>query len=740
VAEALREVLWEGGGVLGARRSRSAGLVAALVLATLGFTRPAHGQQPALHCSRVEPGRAPRIDGDLSDPAWRGATWYDDFLQSVPDYGRPATQQTHVAFLYDDHNLYVAVRCDDDPALIRAHKLRYRDEPQTDDHIEVVFDTYRDQTRGAVFIVNPLGSKEEGLINGYQSYTWSWDEVWDERTEITADGWQAELRIPFRVLRYSSDPHQVWDVNVERVVRRTQEESYLVPPRPPFDISSLDYAATLEGLEITARQRNLQFIPYALLGTARETVPEGDGKRSRTLDEWGFDVKYSLTAGLTLDGTYNTDFAQVEADEEQVNLTRFSLFYPEKREFFLENAELFSFGHFGGGPDQADVTPFFSRRVGLYEGLTVPIDAGLRLTGKVGHEDIGVLSVRTAGLPEVGLPAAWYNVARVRHDLGDRSYVGVILTDSRRGPFHSTTAGVDSDFFLTRELSLRADALRVDENGPPKVTKAYNLSLDLTSDLYGFLFALTQIDQGFNPDLGFVNRDGYRRKEALLRRSIRPDRWGIRRVSFRSNNFWYESLPHGVRESSSNSLECQIEMESGDELQVQTTRSFERLFDPFQLDRHLVLPAGDYTFTSTEVDYSSDTSRRLGFDFAGTLGGFYDGTTRQLGGDAWYVFSPHLRTSGGYFTVHVSSPHGGVNWRLWSARLDYIHSATLSASAYLQFNSSTGTKVLNLRMHWILRNDSDLFLVYNDSREDVLGPLALRNRELALKVNYRLFI
>ena len=723
------------------KRPHSAGVLPVLVLVALALALPAWGQVRNLQSTRVAAKEAPKIDGDLSDRAWQHATWYGDFLQSVPDYGKPATEQTHVAFLYDDHNLYVAVRCDDSaPSLIRANKLRYRDEPTTDDHIEVVFDTYRDQIRGAVFVVNPLGSKEEGLINGYESYTWSWDEVWETRAAITATGWQAELRIPFRVLRYSSASEQVWNVNVERVVRRKQEASYLVPPRPPFDISSLNYAATLSGLEITTHQRNLQLIPYVLGGWARETDPEDGRQRSRTLDQLGFDVKYSITPGLTLDATTKTDFAQVEADQEQVNLTRFSLFYPEKREFFLENAELFSFGHFGGDPEAPEVSAFFSRRIGLFQGATVPIDAGVRLTGKVGNQDVGLLSVRTASLPELGLPSAWYNVARVRRDLGERSYVGVILTDSRRGDFHSTTMGFDSNWFLTRELSLQGDWLRVDDSGQDGARTAYNLSLDLTSDFYGFLFGASQVDQGFSPDLGFVQRDGYSKKEALLRRSIRPDRWGIRRVNFRSNNFWYDSLPHDARESSSNNLECELELENGDRIAVQTGREFERLFQPFALDPHLAFPAGGYTFTSTEIDYWSDDSRRLGYNAEVTTGGFYDGTRRQLASEIWYVFSPRLRATGGYSPVDISSPHGDVAWNLWSVRLDYTHSSTLSASGYLQYNSSDGTKVLNLRLRWILPNDSDLFLVYNDTREDRLGAPSLRTRELALKVNYRLFI
>ncbi len=726
---------------MGSKQPWSGGLVAGLVLVALADAAPLVAQAREVKARRVAAAEAPRVDGDVGDPAWRLAAWTGDFAQSVPDWGKPAAAPTHVAFLYDDANLYVGVRCDGQaPSEIRASKLRYRDEPTTDDHVEIAFDTYRDQVRGAVFVVNPLGSKDEALVNGYEKYTWSWDEVWDAKASITATGWQAELRIPFRVLRYSSAPQQVWNVNVARVVRRTQEASYLVPPRPPFDISSLDYAATLTGLEITAHQRNLQLIPYVLGGAVRENDPGSAEQRSRTLDELGLDVKYSITPGLTLDATTNTDFAQVEADQEQVNLTRFSLFYPEKREFFLENAELFSFGHFGGDPERPELSAFFSRRIGLHEGATVPIDAGVRLTGKVGRQDVGLLSVRTAAVPGLELPSAWYNVARVRRDLGERSYVGAILADSRRGGFRSTTLGVDSDWFITRELSLQGDWLRVDDSASREARNAYNLSLDLTSDLYGFLFGASRVDEGFAPDLGFVSRTGFARKEALLRRSIRPERWGIRRVSFRSNNFWYDSLPHGVRESGDNALECEVELDGGDSFSVQTARQFERLFEPFALDEGLAFPAGDYTFTNTTFAWHTDDSRRVGLELDATAGGFYDGTSRQVGSEAWLVFSPHLRAAGGYTSVDVSTPHGGVNWNLWSVRLDYTHSATFSAAGYLQVNSANGGKVLNLRLRWIMRNDSDLYLVYNDTREDLLGSPSLRARELAIKVNYRVFI
>lgn len=713
----------------------------ALMLAVL-TAGAAEVEQPVVQASRVAAHEAPRIDGELDDAAWQTATWFGEFRQSVPDFGAPPREPTRVAFLFDEHNIYVGVRSDDSaPELIRAHKLRHRDEPQTDDHIEIVFDTYRDQIRGTVFVVNPLGAKEEGLVNGYQRYTWNWNEVWEVGTRITDSGWQAEFRIPLRVLHYDSDHDQTWGVNVKRVVRRLQEESYLAPPPPPYDISSLNFAAELAGLELGGRQRNLQLIPYGLAGATREEPRDGGEELDDSITEVGLDLKYSITTDLTMNATFNTDFSQVEADDVQVNLTRFSLFYPEKREFFLENADLFNFGHGGGfGDHPPDVTPFFSRRIGLSQGETVPIDGGLRLTGKMGRQDVGLLSVRTGGVDELGLDAAWYNIARVRRDLGGRSYVGGIITDARIDGRGSTTIGVDGTWYLTQDLSFLADYMRVEDSDEGAAKAATYVGLDLTTDPWGFLFSFRQIDAGFDPAVGFVRREGYRSGTGSLRRSIRPEWSGIRRVSLRVFGGAYESLVYELTESSDISLNLEVELETGDELVLRTGRSFERLFEPFELDDGLVFAPGDYDFFDTSITYRSDESRRWGVDAEARAGGFYDGDRTQLEGELWWVFSRHLRSSGSYAVYDITSDHGSLDWQLWALRLDAIFSSTLSASAFVQHNSSIDTTTLNLRLRWILHNDSDLYLVYNESELGELEQPIRRGRELALKVSYRFFL
>ncbi len=715
---------------------------AVTVMLLVSFAMEARSEGPVLTCGQVGPGESIRIDGRLAEPAWHGADWNSNFRQSVPHWGEPASEPTSVAFLCDQDAIYVAVRCDDSrPDLIRANKLRHRDEPQSDDHVEVVFDTYRDQVRGTVFVVNALGAREEGLINGPHRYTWSWNGVWEAKAARTAAGWQVEMRIPLRLLRYASGADREWGVNVERVVRRTQEESYLVPPRPPFGIASLDYAAVLTGLDLTARQRNLQVIPYALVGAVDESDAGGGADERSSISELGLDVKYALTSDLTLDATYNTDFAQVESDTEQVNLTRFSLFYPEKREFFLDNAELFSFGESSvTSPHGPSVSPFFSRRIGLYRGSTVPIDGGARLTGKAGRYDIGLLSIGTAGVAELDLASAWYNVARVRRDLGGRSYVGAIVTDSRRGGFHSTTWGADGTWFITRPLSLRASILAVDDSSTTATRRAWTVALDLTTDPWGFLFTRDHVDADFDPDLGFVRRDDYRHSQALLRRSIRPEVWGVRRVTFRTNNEWFESISRSTLESRRNNVDVEAELENGDYVALSFEHSFERLFDPFELDETLVFDVGGYAFDRTELSYYSDESRRWGVDASASGGEYFDGDRTDLEAEVWMVASRHVRAACTYAVYDISTDHGALDWRLWGVRFDYTHSATLSASTFVQYNSSSGTTTTNFRIRWILPNDSDVFLVVNDRREDLPDQRSLHGREVALKVSYRFFL
>lgn len=712
----------------------------ALFLAVITIVAPSTANDdsksdPVLQCVRIE--GDVRIDGSLDDPAWREAKWFDDFRQSVPYLGEKATERTEVAFAYDKHNIYVAVRCfDSEPNKIVATKLRHRDDPDNDDHVQLIFDTYRDQVRGYTFVVNPLGAKEEGQVSGRRRFNWDWNEVWEAKAAITQEGWQVELRIPFRVLRFSSAPEQEWGVNVLRAIKRKQENVYIVPPMQMYDISALNFAALLTGLRDIKPERNLQLKPFALAGAIHDA--EDGGTEARR--DLGLDVKYSITSDLTLDVTVNTDFAQVESDDEQVNLTRFSLFYPEKREFFLENSQLFSFGSMHSWFHSPDITPFFSRRIGLHQGNTVPIQAGVRLSGKIGKQDVGLLSVRTGEVDEVGLDTGFYNVARVKRYVVGRSYIGGIFTDSRRGDFGSTTIGLDGQWWFTDDLFLQGNYVHTRDPLYDSGTEAYHLMLDLTKDLWGFALNHREVGENVFPDLGFIRRRGYRRQDGSIRRSFRTNSHGIRKHSFRLRSDWLTSITEEVLESSNVRLHYEMELEGGDRIEVRFSRDFERLFEPFYLDDNLTFKLGDYAFYVADIEFNSESSRRFGIDTNFTFGQYYDGDRLEWSARMHYIFNPHFRTQVSFSTYNIDTDHGDLDWRIWSLRLEYTFNAYLSAGSYLQYNSSTGDATLNLRLRWIHSNDSDLFLVFNERRNNSLDRWKLEGREALIKVNYRFFL
>ena len=706
-------------------------LVLQSIVAVLIFS--ADGENPPVNISANRIDTRLVIDGSFGEAVWKNAEWKSCFRQSIPHYNQRATERTEVAFLFDTDHIYIGVRClDSEPDQIVATKLRHRDDIRHDDVVQVIFDTYRDQLRGSVFVVNPLGAKEEGQVNGFRRYNWDWDDVWEVATSLTSDGWQAEFRIPLRVLRFSGKEEQVWGVNVCRVIRRKREHVYLAPPSPPYDISSLNFAARLSGIQNVQPERNLQFKPYFLAGTGYDRE---DGAQS-LLRDIGMDIKYSLTSDLTLDLTFNTDFAQVESDTEQVNLSRFSLFFPEKRDFFLENAQLFTFGAGGGWRRELDA--FFSRRIGIHEEDTVPINVGVRLTGKVGRQDVGILSVRTGAVEGLGLDEGLYNVVRIKRNLAGRSYVGGIFTDSRLGDFRSSTYGIDGDYYLTRDLSLSALLVTVDSPEIENSHTSWQTQLDYTTTPWGARFTHMEVGDNFEPDLGFVRRSGFRRDNLTLRRDFRPDRWGVRKISFMGWNSWYHTM-EGALESLNSMGRLELDFESGENLQIRVTNNFERLFEPFELSDDLVFPRGDYRFLNSHFEFRTEGSRRWHATASVDLGGYYDGRRRNLRGSLRYIFTNHLSVWTELATYQINSIHGEIDWRLWRGRINYTHNAYLSVSAFLQYNSSTGDATANLRLRWIHSNDSDFFVVFNERRVHELDRWLLQGRDAIVKLNYRFF-
>lgn len=688
----------------------------------------ADGDRPAeLECRSAGP--AITLDGTLDEQAWIDADWHGDFRQSSPHYNQPASENTYVAFLRDEQFLYIAVRnaCRN-PADIVATRLRHRDNPWKDDFVQIIIDTYQDQTRGYIFTVNPLGAREEGQVNGERRYNWDWNDVWDAEASITPDGWLVEIRIPLRILRFGEGSQVGWGVNVRRMILYRREDVFLVPPRPPHDISSLNYTARLNGMGSLRPDRNLQVKPYLLAGAARGTEVE-EGFHG----DIGADLKYALTNDLTLDLTARTDFAQVEDDEQVVNLSRFSISYPEKREFFLENAQIFSMR------DNGSLRPFFSRRIGIQNEETVPIEAGARLSGKFAGSDIGLMHVRTGAVEGLNLDAGAYSVARARRNIDGRSWVGALVTDSRRGDFVSTTWGIDGQWYLSDALNAWGQFVDVQRKDLERDHASWSAGIDYTTEPFGFSASVHDVGENFEPDLGYVRRPGSQTRSLSARRTLLLHNSLVRTISSNLSTGWVDNA-RGELESRSLTLRTEFNFEDGSEVELMVDNDYDALDESFELDEALMFTPGEYEFTRYQGNYRSSWSNPWQFNAGFNVGRYYDAERA----DYWIGWSQtvnrHVIVSGTTTSYRMDSDHGSLGWQVWRGRLTYIHDAWLSVAGLFQYNSSSGVASANIRMRLIHGDDSDLFIVFNERQRHELDRWITEGRQAVIKINYRLFL
>ena len=678
----------------------------------------------------------PTVDGDLSDLVWQEAEVIDQLIQQEPDEGAPSSENTEVRIIYDSEAIYIGVYCyDSDPSGIVRNILRFRDDSvyTKDDAIRFAIDTFHDHRRAYVFSVNALGTKQDTQVD---NDTWhsNWDEVWDVRTRLQQDGWSAELRIPFRILRFSSSGDGVWGFNIQRQIQRKNEKSHWVPNPAGIPFSRAAFYGHLEGIEAKEGRRNVQIIPYGLLGATRTGVSGADSKL-----EGGADLKLSVTSSLALDLTYNPSFAQVEADDQQINLTRFSLFFPEKREFFLENAQLFNFGV------RRDTQLFFSRRIGLVGGDAVPILGGARLSGKAGAFDVGLLTTQTESHLETD--STNLSTARVRWNMGERSYIGGIFTSASSNTQSNRAFGPDALFWLGKYLRAEGFLAVVDDRELDELPVSFSGALIYDEDLWEASFRTLSVEEDFNPAMGFVRRDNIRRHTGNLRRSWRLNREWVRKVNF-SADLTYLTDQQDRLDTRQWNFEASDELNSGDQLRFLVSRNFERILaddDPFVINprRGIVIPPGDYGFNRWLVGYQGFEGRALVPGVQLEWGEFYGGDRTALGLSGTWRASPHLVLRGEYEYNDISLPQGAFATHLWRARFSVPITARATADAFFQWNGLTrqGDQDFNtqLRFHLIYARDSNLYVVFTDQRRDRGRGNIETDRAIQMKLTYRLY-
>jgi len=706
-----------------------AGLLTLVVLPTA-----AQAQQervPSLRALRIQ--SALSLDGFLSEDYWQQADITSDFRQYEPLEGQPATERTEVRTMYDEKNLYIGVRCyDSEPEKIIAQKLERDSGVRDDDCFLLVLDTYHDHRNAFYFATNPNGVEEDGLVTDEQRFfNRDWDGVWQVKARITKEGWSAEFAIPFWTLRFPKAPVQTWGLNFSRIIKRKNEEvNWASWTRLNGGFHRISKAGHLVGLEGLAPGRNLQIKPFALTRGTQDTAGPSHLVTRGDLDS-GLDVKYGLASNLTLDLTVNTDFAQVEADVQQINLTRFSLFYPEKREFFLENAGLFDFGveTFGGPPR---LLLFFSRRIGIEGGQNIPILAGGRVTGKVGRYNIGLLDIASDRKGEVA--RAHFSVLRIKRDLFQRSYLGLIATNRADvGERENRTFGLDGSLWLSNELELKALWARAQDLGRRNAREAGRIALDFTRNHWGWFAEHLLIDNGFDPGIGFVHRTNLRRSFAVFRVSPQPNGRLLRRTNI-FNSYTYLTTVHGRVQDRAYEFRVNNQLDSGDQVNFGYEWNFERLDQPFPLRSEVRLPTGDFRTNRYSLGFEASKKRRIAGEMEYSWGGFYDGNQQTWEIQGELKPSAHFSMELGYRHDDLRLREGAFKTNLFSLRINWALSTRLFTNALIQYNSDTRQVSLNYRLDFIHSPGSDLFVVVNGTwLRRPQADLITMNRALVVK-------
>ncbi|MGE3956407.1 MAG: DUF5916 domain-containing protein [Vicinamibacterales bacterium] len=693
--------------------------------------------------------RLPRpiqLDGRLDEEFYRSTPPIDGFIQQEPREGAPATEKTLVWVFFDDRNVYVTAQCfDSHPEREVVTEMRRDNNNVTqNESFTVVFDTFLDRRNGLFFQTTPLGTyRDQAIVDDVLNS--SWNTVWNVRTGKFDGGWIAELAIPFKSLRYPAPGPQVWGIQFRRVVKWKNEFSYLTAVPASYGtgnaIGRMGPAGTMVGLETPAVSKNLELKPYGV-GTSTTDRTAATPFSNDLNVNGGFDFKYGLTRSLIADVTVRTDFAQVEEDVQQVNLTRFSLFFPEKRDFFLEGQGIFAFAGIGSGnggsPGDVPVM-FFSRQIGLLRGQVVPVIGGARLTGRAGRYSIGALNIET-GAKDTVAPATNFSVVRIKRDVLRRSNIGLIGTHRSvgiNGHGSNSLVGVDGNFFLLTNLTASAYYARTDTPGVNGGNASYRGTFEYAGDRYGFQAEHLLIGQQFDPQAGFARRLDFRRSFVEARFTPRPRRRDrIRKFTFLgSMDYVTDARVTAVQQKELRGY-FQTDFQNSDQTSAEYTHGYELIPRAFTISPGVIVPVGGYTSDNLRVTYSLGQQRPVSGRLAVGHGSLYLGTRTEASYGGRVAIRPQVAIEPSLSLNWVDLPFGAFRAQLLTSRFIVTPSPRMTVSGLLQYNISGHSMTSSARLRWEYRPGSELFLVYSDGRNllETQNPTGLTNRSIAVKV------
>jgi hypothetical protein len=699
--------------------------------------------------------QSPKIDGVLDDDVWKKAALVEEFTQQEPREGAAASERTEVRVLYDGKTLHIAVHAFDvQPSGIVATEMRRDSDRLLDeDNFQVILDTFNDSRNGYMFVTTPLGAKLEqqiseegegnnrlGLVNS--NINKNWDGIWDVAARITDDGWTAEIAIPLTTLRFNDVSEQTWGLNFMRNIRRKNEQVFWAPIPKAYSLTRVSQAGSLVGLQSLNHGLDLKLKPYVVSGV-RDTRASESLRTTSFLRDVGFDMKYGVTGGMNVDLTYNTDFAQVEVDEQQVNLTRFSLFFPEKRDFFLENAGQFKMGTGGTFTSTTVETDlFFSRRIGLSDsGTPIPIVGGARLAGKAGRHNVGVLDIQTDSA--FGKPGDNFLVARYGSDVLKRSRVGAIFINKETmgGDAHyNRVVGADANLVLGKNLQVNSFVAKTDTPGLSGSDMAFFGRIAYRDPAWNVWLNYLDVQDNFNDEVGFVQRRGVKTTKVFFSPTPRPGKWGIRMlepmvvISYITDQ---QNRMVGRTQHFMNGFY----MQDGSFINVIYQRDLDVLDVPFVVPQTKVtIPVGSYKFDEATFTYNTNPAKRFYQRFSWNPMQFYDGTKQAVTAAVGVRATKSLSGELNFSRNDVKMPWGDFVSNLAILRVDYALSPRATIRSLTQYNSLTHEVTNNLRFNFIYRPGSDIYVVYSDLQQTGLpqAVFAPSDRQLVVKMNYLL--
>jgi hypothetical protein len=693
------------------------------------------------------------VDGTLDEDVWMSTPTIGDLVQRQPEPGATPTERTEVRLLRDQDNLYIGVLAfDSEPDRVLGTQMARDGGLGSDDRVEILLDTFRDQRSAFYFATNPSGALVDGLTFANGQLNTDWDTTWDVRTTRTDAGWVAEFAIPFKSLSFPTQGG-VWGFNISRTIYRKLEDIRWSGARLETQFLQVSEAGEIRSFEGLSQGLGLELRPFLGVRAFHYAVSGEDTLRAKP----GLDLSYRITPSLKLIGTVNTDFGETEVDTRQINLSRFSLLFPEKRAFFLEDTGVFSFASTGpglpGGIPQAgaDVYPFFSRRIGLLSGQEVPIDVGGKLTGRTGPTELGLLGVRTREVEGFADPANLF-VGRVKWDLLEQSYVGLVFTDGDPASAGtSRTYGADvrlaTSRFLggSRNLDVTAYAARSVRDDSDR-DWSYGFSARYPNDRFDGQVVLREIQENFDPSLGFVQRANVRLIRLGASFNPRPsDFLGIQQMFHDAFYTRFTRLEDGAVESWDFYVTpLDWHFRSGDNLHslLDFNPTYERLFEPFEISPGVVLPAGGYRFTRFRSSIATATRRPLSLNLGFGWGSYWSGDAEQLTAAATYRLPPWFAVTLNTNQTFARLPEGDFTARIFTLNGSYSASPQLSLFNLVQYDNRSRNLGWQSRVRWTLKPGSDFFASFQQGwiREDGIGDdrFVALDRKASVKLQYSL--